>query len=86
MNKRFLSNSRYRIAGSSRPRRKGSRSHPELCNWAVPLRCRQPVDIAFESGLGYCREHAETVMANREWLTSFFEKLQRAKQHDQSEQ
>jgi hypothetical protein len=62
-----------------RPRAPGrvqGRAQPHICNWMVPLRCCEAAEIVFESGLGYCREHAATVTVNREWLRQFFAQRQ----------
>lgn len=65
---------------SERSGPRGTRTRPRhgLCNWGISVRCNQPVEVRFESGLGYCRAHAEAVIANREWLQKFVEKLQLA--------
>jgi hypothetical protein len=44
---------------------------PYLCNWIGSAPCREPAQVVFESGLGYCRPHAEAVNSNREWLRQF---------------
>jgi hypothetical protein len=50
-----------------------------LCSWITPIRCAEPAEIVFESGLGYCRKHAEAVTSNREWLREFFVQWQEAR-------
>jgi hypothetical protein len=47
-----------------------------LCSWITPIRCAEPAEIVFESGLGYCRKHADAVRTNREWLRQFFAQWQ----------
>ena len=49
---------------------------PVLCSWIRTNECREPVEIVFESGLGYCREHAQAVQANREWLQQFVSRIE----------
>lgn len=65
---------------SPRTRSARSGSLPHLCNWTSPMRCSEPVEVTFESGLGYCRAHARAVKANRKWLPGFFEALKFAKE------
>ncbi|MGH9738853.1 MAG: hypothetical protein ACRD4X_09730 [Candidatus Acidiferrales bacterium] len=62
----------------SRPRGTRTRPRPGQCNWGVSVRCNEAAEVRFESGLGYCRAHAEAVIANREWLQNFVDKLQPA--------
>jgi hypothetical protein len=62
----------------------GGRPVPQLCNWMSPARCREPGEVTFESGLGYCRTHARAVQANRAWLLGFFENWQLAKQRERN--
>ncbi|GEM_PF-3811535 len=42
------------------------------CSWIHSAKCCDPAEVVFESGLGYCRTHAEAVHANRAWLARFF--------------
>lgn len=53
-----------------------SEDFPGFCHWGVNYRCELPIDVVFESGLGYCRAHSEAVKANREWLRQFFARWQ----------
>lgn len=58
-----------------------TRSFSALCNWIESGgRCPETAEVVFESGLGYCRRHADAVRANREWLRWFFEDRQLARQ------
>jgi hypothetical protein len=69
---------------STTTRASGTDARPSqgLCNWVNTAHCREPVEVTFESGLGYCRAHARAVQANREWLLGFFENRQLAKQRE----
>lgn len=67
-------NSRKR--GLARRTTASSENFRGFCHWGVNFRCEKPIDVVFESGLGYCRAHADAVKANREWLRQFFAQFQ----------
>jgi hypothetical protein len=63
---------RFARGGPSAARRACERPFAGACNWIRSSKCCNAVEVVFESGLGYCRTHAEAVHANRAWLARFF--------------